>query len=274
MGILNAVGDAIQGVSNLTRGALGGSLAQPNFSLFGTNIPGVPLVSFRNHFIRSMETWIGAIPLRTQFIVLFDGFPIGLNSDILQGLEPTQGDRKGFDIDRAKAFLTSYPAQSIAGCIFAQGANIPDDVTSSTVANIPNNRGFIPGRISGNRNPFQPLTLQFRETNSSFVDHVIRPWTILGSHAGLVARDGNNKPELNPKCNITIIQYTRSFQKVSQIPRKIWNFYDCMPTSVASRNLTYDAEAMEQYSTQWYYSRYTVADNLYLPLPDLLDKLF
>ncbi len=274
MGILNAVGDAIQGVSNLTRGALGGSLAQPNFNIFGTNIPGVPLVSFRNNFIRSMETWIGALPLRTQWIVLIDRFPAGLNSNILQTLEPIQGDKRGFDIDRAKAFLTSYPAQSMVGCIFAQGADIPDDTNATAVANIPNNRGFIPGRISGNRSAFNPLTLQFRETNSSFIDHVIRPWVILGSHAGLVARDSNNSPELDPKCNITIVQYTRSFQKVSQIPRKVWHFYDCMPTSVANRNLTYDTESMDVYTSQWYYSRYTVTDNLYLPLPDLIDKLF
>lgn len=274
MGILNAATDALKGVSNLTRGALGGSLAQPNFSLFGTNIPGVPLVSFRNNFIKSMETWIGAIPLRTQWVVLIDSFPTGLNSDILRGLEPTQGDRKGFDIDRAKAFLTSYPAQGIVGCIFAQGADIPDDTLNTNVATIPNNRGFIPGRIAGNRSAFNPLTLQFRETNSSFIDSVIRPWVILGSHAGFVARDENNSPELDPRCNITIIQYTRSFQKVSQIPRKIWNFYNCVPTSVASRNLTYDSEQMDMYTSQWYYSNYTVSDNLYLPLPDLIDKLF
>ena len=274
MGILNAANDAIQGVSNLTKGALGGTLAQPNVSLFGTNIPGVPLVSFRNYFIQSMSTWIGAIPLRTQWVVLFDSFPIGLNSDIIRGLEPVQGDKKGFDIDKAKAFVTSYPAQGIVGCIFAQGANIPDDTSPTSVASIPNNRGFIPGVISGKRESFGPLTLQFRETNTSFIDSVIRPWVILGSHAGMVARDENNKPELSPKSNITIVQYTRSYQNISQIPRKVWQFYNCVPTGVGTRNLTYDSESMEQYTTNWSNSHYNVSDNLYLPLPDLIDKLF
>jgi hypothetical protein len=274
MGILNAASNAIQGVSNLTKGALGGTLAQPNINLFGMNIPGVPLVSFRDYFINSMATWVGAVPLRTQWVVLVDRFPVGLNTDILQGLEPIQGDKKGFDIDRAKSFLTSYPSQSVVGCIFAQGVDIPDDVLQTSVATIPNNRGFIPGRISGNRSEFSPLTLQFRETNTSFIDHVIRPWVIMASHAGMVARDEKNKPELDPRCNITVLQYTRSYQDVSQIPRKVWNFYNCVPTGVSSRNLTYDAEQMEQYTSQWYYSHYTVSDNLYLPLPDLINKLF
>jgi len=274
MGILNAINNITQGISNLTRGTLGGSLAQPNIQLFGTNIPGVPLVSFRDVFLKSMESWVGAIPLRTQYIVLFDGFPSGLNTTVLQQLERVSGDRRGFNIDRAKAFLTSYPAQSIVGCIFAQGAQIPDDLQQTSVAEIDNNRGFIPGRISGKRDQFAPLTLEFRETNASFIDSVIRPWVILGSHAGLVKRDDNNNPSLNPTTNVTIIQYTRSFQGLSQIPRKVWRYYNCLPTSVASRNLTYDAEQMEVYASNWNYSNYEVLDNLYLPLPDLIDKLF
>lgn len=274
MGILNAANNALKGISNLTKGALGGSLAQPNVDLFGLNIPGVPLVSFRDAFLRSMETWIASIPLRTQYIIFFDTFPVGLNSNIIRELEPTDGAKRDFDISRAKAFLTAYPFQGINGCIFAQGVNIPDDTLQTAVAPIDNNRGFIPGRISGNRDAFAPLTLEFRETNTSFIDSVIRPWVILASHAGLVARDDNNKPELDPRCNITIVQYTRSFQGVSQIPRKVWHYYNCVPTGVSSRNLTYDAESMEQYQTTWTYSHYGVADNLYLPLPDLIDKLF
>ena len=274
MGILDSVNKVVQGVSNLTQGGLGGSLAQPNFQLFGTNIPGVPLVSFRNSFLKSMESWIGAIPLRTQFIIFFDSFPVGLNTKILQSLERTAGDKKGFDINRAKRLLTAYPLQGINGCMFAQGANIPDDISEPESASIEFNRGFIPGVIGGNRAAFSPLTLNFRETNSSFVDSVVRPWTILGAHAGMVARDKRNKPELDPKANVTIVQYSRSFQKLSQIPRKVWHFYNCVPTSVTSRNLSYDTEAMETFNTQWSYSHYSVQDNLYLPLPDLFDKLF
>ena len=84
MGILNAANNALKGISNLTKGALGGSLAQPNVDLFGLNIPGVPLVSFRDAFLRSMETWIASIPLRTQYIIFFDTFPVGLTLILLE----------------------------------------------------------------------------------------------------------------------------------------------------------------------------------------------
>lgn len=270
---LNNLNNAVQGISNLTNGAVGGSLAQPNINLFGVNIPGVPLVSFRDYFLKQMESWISAIPLRTQWIVLFDSFPVGLNTSILQSFEPAAaGDKKNFNINRAKAFLTSFPLQGVAGCIFAQGVDIPDDTLQTSHAPILNNRGFIPGVIGQGREPFQNLTMQFRETNTSFTDHVIRPWTILTSHAGLVAREPNDP--LNPKCNITIVQYTRSYQDVSQIPRKVWRFYNCAPVSTSNRNLTYDAESLEMLSTRWIFSHYGVADNLFLPLPKIIDKLF
>ena len=51
-----------------------------------------------------MESWIGAIPLRTQFIVFFDTFPAGLNSDIIRGLEPSDGAKRDFDIDFDRDF--------------------------------------------------------------------------------------------------------------------------------------------------------------------------
>mgnify|MGYP003133784207 CR=1 FL=1 len=272
MGILKSASNALQGIANKT--GLGiGDIVQPNLSLFGLNIPGVPLVGFRDVFLKSMETWIGAIPLRTQYIMFFDNFPVGLNTSMIKGLEPNSNSQD-FDIDRAKRFLTSFPAQKVSGCIFAQGIVIPDDTLETSVAPIMNNRGFIPGRISGQRAQLNELQVEFRETNSSFIDHVIRPWVILSSHAGLVARDEQNEPEKDPKCNITIVQYTRSFQKISQIPRKVWHFYNCVPTSVSQRQLTYDAESMDTYASNWAYSHYGVTDNLYLPLPDLIDKLF
>jgi len=46
--ILNSVNNAIRGVTNPINSIVGGTLAQPGLSLFGTNLPGTPLVSFRD----------------------------------------------------------------------------------------------------------------------------------------------------------------------------------------------------------------------------------
>lgn len=279
MSILNAAGNAA-----LAFGTLGNitgqnsTLAQPSATLLGLNVPGVPLVSFRDYFLASMESWITTIPLRTQFVALIHSFPAGLNTSMIQSLEIIDAAKKDFNIDAAKKALTSAPLQKIVGCLFLQGADIPSESLSPGAAAIENNRGFIQGSILNGRESFAntPLTLQFRETNTSFTDSVMRPWLILAAHSGYVARDLNNPAERlkDPKCNITLIQYSRSYQKISQVPRKIWNFYGCVPIGLGpSRNLTYDTEEMESYAVPFLYDHYGVQDNLYLPLPDLIRRV-
>ena len=271
-GILNAVGNAAAGLATLGSLNNPGSLAAPSIITSNIAIPGIPLISFRDYFLTTMESWVTTIPLRTQYIALFDSFPSLLNTNILQQLEPVQGNKAGFDIDKAKATLTSYPLQGIVGCIFLDGVNIPDDNLGSASASIENNRGFIQGSILEGRSAFanNNLALQFRETNTSFIDMVMRPWVILASHKGYVA---TKTPAESIKTNITIIQYSRTYQNISQIPRKVWNYYDCVPLSVGTRNLSYDTEQVDKYDVPFIYDRYTVESNLYIPLPDIISKI-
>ena len=46
-----------------------------------------------------------------------------------------------------------------------------------------------------------------------------------------------------------------------------------MPTSVGNTNLTYDQESLEIANTTWAFSNYAVENNLYLPLPDIINKI-
>jgi len=272
-GILNAATNAAAGLATFQSLGSNLSLAQTNATLLGANIPGIPLISFRDYFLTSMESWVSTIPLRTQFIALFERFPVGINTNILRGLEGTDYP----DINNAKTALASYPLQNVVGCMFLQGADIPTETLAATSAPIDHGRGFLQGSILDNRDPFSNnnLTLQFRETNTSFTDFIIRPWLILAAHNGYVARNMNDSSEAlkNPKTNIILVQYSRSYQNISQIPRKVWKFYDCVPLGLSTRNLTYDTESMEQYSVPFLYDRYTVENNLYIPLPDLISKI-
>ena len=276
-GILNSINNAIQGVSNATNGLVGGSLAQPGLSLLGTNLPGVPLISFRDRFLDSLSQWTTSIPLNTQFIVLVDNFPAGLTTNVLQNLEPIV-QRTGFDIDLPKNVSINYKNQGIVGCIFANGFNIGDDSVEAGAAEIPNNRGFIQGTILKDRSDFaqNKFTLSLRETNTSFIDFVIRPWVIMASHFGYVARYMNNPVEAlkNPKTNITVVQYTRSSAGLSQIPRKTWRFYNCVPTTVSTRDYQYgEDESIKNFDTSWVYDKYEVNSNLYMNVDELIKAI-
>tara|TARA_E500000318_G_C3561318_1_gene213588 strand:+ start:625 stop:1470 length:846 start_codon:yes stop_codon:yes gene_type:complete len=273
--ILNSVNNVIRGVSNPVNTLVGGTLAQPGLSLFGTNLPGSPIVSFRDSFLNSLSQWSTSIPLNTQFIVLIDNFPAGLSTQVIRNLEPVVNSN-GFDINLAKATTTNFKNQGMVGCIFANQFNVPDDSVVADKATIKNNRGFIPGSILKNRNNFGNFSLSLRETNTSFVDFVMRPWVIMSSHYGLVARNPEDENERlkDPKTNLTVVQYTRSKEGLSQIPRKTWRFYNCVPTSIASRDYKNDeSEGVKNFTTTWTFDNYEISSNLYLSVEEMLKNI-
>lgn len=173
-----------------------------------------------------------------------------------------KSDNPGWDIDQGKAEITKDRYMKTGegkqhGVILAQGVVLPGESFQVRDVPISNNMGFIPGKVSGDRSGLQPLVIQFRETNRSFPDLVIRPWIILASHVGLVARDTNDTR--NIKCNISVVQLAKTYQYTPLIERKIWRYYNCVPTSIDSKELVYEnASNLDLYTTHWHYSHYTI----------------
>jgi hypothetical protein len=256
-------------------------LTQPQLGeLFGFNIQGAPLVSTRDYFLLQLESWLTAIPLQSQWIVLIQPFPQCINTNILQGLERTGGEYKNYNIDQAKNLLTSYAFQKVNGCLFAQSVTLPDEKMNTTKATIGQEgaqRGFLPGIISSGRTPSNSLTISFLETNTSFTDFIIRPWVIAAEHFGFVARENDTvtrRDYRNVKSTIYVLQYTRTFQNVSMIPRKVWTFFNCAPVSVNTQTLGYDEpNTVPTISTGWTYTDYALSNSLYLPLPNIIDRI-
>lgn len=273
---LNGLGQNITGLFTGTNP----SFAPQITDLFGFNIPGVPLISVRDYFLVQMESWFTSIPNSTQWIIVIDKYPSALRTSVIQGLERTSGNKKGFDIDSAKNILASFPLQKIIGCLFAHEATIPTEQYDVMTATVQNNRGFLPGILGSGRassgQDFPSLVVDFKETNTSFIDFVIRPWVILGSHFGMAARPGDTETTrdfYNMKCNMTLFQFSRTIQGISMIPRKVFNFYNCVPYQVNEQTLDYTDERLISYSTRWTYSHYTVENNLYLPIADIVNRI-
>jgi len=257
--------DLIDPTGNALQGLLG--------SIGGASFAGIPTTSSRDYFLSLMEDWYAAIPLRTQWLVLFDHFPIAITSSILQSLERTGADKKGWDVDQAVTELTSYGYQNVIGCVFVQGVQIPEEGNSNEYTAIDNNRGFLAGLVGGDRRPYNnQLNLEFRETNTSFVDFVIKPWMFLSAHYGLVARSSQESYK-NVKSTIYIIEFGKTMQGISMVPRKTWKFYNCVPTTVDAYQLQYSEERMVTYSNGWNFTNYTLENNLDTGVPQILANL-
>ena len=270
---LNALGNNFTGLATGTN-----PLFAPQVTnLFGFNIPGVPIISVRDYFLFQMESWFTSIPNSSQWIIVVDNYPAALRTSIIQGLERTDGSKKGFDINTATTILNSYPLQRVIGCLFAHSITIPTEQFDVISTSVPNNRGFLPGILGGGRSTEPPtLVIDFRETNTSFIDFVVRPWVILASHFGMVARPNDvrgRKDFKNMKVNMTLLEYTRTYHSISMIPRKVFNFYNCVPYQVSEQSLDYTDDKLITYSTRWTYSNYTVENNLYLPIADIVNRI-
>lgn len=278
----NPLSNALNSIIGNVKGIFTGRnpLTQPQVGeLFGFNIQGAPLVSTRDYFLLQLESWLTAIPLQSQWIVLIQPFPVCINTNILQGLERTGGDSKNFNVDRARGLLTSFPFQRVNGCIFAQGVQIPSETMGVQKASITTGaqRGFLPGIVSSGRSNEHTLNIDFLETNTSFTDFIIRPWVIAGEHFGFVARENdttNSRDIRNVKSTVYVMEYSRTYQNVSMIPKKVWTFFNCSPISVRSYNLGYvEPNTAPRMTTQWTYTNYAVANSLYLPLPDIINRI-
>ena len=256
------------------------SFAPQVASLFGYNIPGKPLVSARDYFLSQMTSWLTTAAMTTQWVVIIERFPYALNSTFIQQLERVDGGKGGFNITPAVEALTSYPNQRVIGCLFTHSVTIPAEQYSVESVSVTNNRGFLPGVIAGGRSTEPPsLVLEFRETNGSFADSVIRPWSILTSHYGLTVRPGdyysligNLYDDKNMKTNIAVLQYAKTLKDISMVPRKAWYFFNAAPYNVSEQTLEYSEEKLQVMTTRWTYTNYTVTDSLYLPLGSIIDN--
>jgi len=80
---------------------------------------------------------------------------------------------------------------------------------------------------------------------------------ILTSHVGLAARPPTD--DRNIKANISIVQLAKTYQYTPLVERKVWRFYNCVPTSIDSKELTYqDGNNFDIFTTQWHYTHYTI----------------
>lgn len=299
MAISNVFGSALGNSSNIA------NLGQLNANVGGVNLPIMPVISNRDYFLSILNTWIGSIPTNNQFVVIFESFPTAVvsnwgigslvsgatntinrlgsalgvadvNLTQFQKLEPIDNDTEAWANESANSILTSYPFQRIVGCVFAQEFNIPGlDMAYAENIGVANNGGLLPGVVINHRQGYANtnLTLGFLETNTSFVDLVIRPWTVMVSHYGLTARPPELQHE-NIKTNVIVIEYTRSKSDTSQIPRKVWTFIDCAPLDVGSRqNTMKQSNDVKTYQTRWVFRKYNVKHNMYTSIEDVYKEI-
>lgn len=184
-----------------------------------------------------------SLPKGAQWVLVFEGAYISNDERLVPGNEivPVTAIKNGvqyeprqWDIDGGLRTILTKDYQQTKGCLFAQAVQIPGESMVANPEGVQMN-GFIRTFSGGGRNPFANLQISFLETNVSFVDNVIRPWTIATAHLGLIARSG---PE-NYRCNISVYKLgVISSNQTPYIACK-YTFFGACPIEVSGEEYNY-----------------------------------
>ena len=248
-------------------------------------------INIRKHFFDVLESWEAVPPLNSLWVVFFKVPDIVTDDAMAAWGEHIIGITGSESVDLARGRLLTDKFQKTVGCAFAQTVQIPQEQINMERVGIQNMRGFVPTPIITTRQQFASVNIEFLETNISFVDFLMRPWAILGSHFGSIARGPGKVPgsekerPISLSTDMLVINLSRAgFKpKVTQdsngehviendrgfIPRKIWIFHGCQPVTIDSQRFTYSTDTtVERRNVEFMFKRYQVY------LPSKMESLF
>ena len=208
------------------------------------------------YFHRAMCSWALNIPLNFQWVAVITAKnKTNLFNQIQQvvpSLEPA-----GWNTSASVDDTWTAATQDVIGCIFAQGVNLPGENINVQHVGIDSGsgRGFINSPIITGRAEFTSLDMGFLETNRSFVDGVLRPWSILVAHKGLIAS------QHSIKANIDVYELAKNGDCNPTIIRKAWHFEDCAPINISPEEKTYNSNSdYPKRQANFVYNSYYVTD--------------
>lgn len=192
------------------------------------------------YFNKMICQWAYNIPMKFSWVMVINAhnkeYLINKIKKTIPSYEPP-----GWNVAGMTDATWTDATQNVVGCIFAQGVSIPGENVNLDYAGVSegSNRGFINAPIINGRSNFDLLEAGFLETNRSFVDGVLRPWSILVAHEGLMARSRDR----SIKADIAVYQLARNGECSPNIIRKAFIYYDCAPVFISPEQLEYSSSS-------------------------------
>lgn len=214
------------------------------------------------YFNEILNKWPTAIALESQWFCYFDistvtAIQSNFNNLIKNFESGSQWNIPQSTISNLTNANNQSQTQNLIGCVFAREVSLPGESVKAANQGL-DYGGYQAPVTSDGRSPYKNLTVVFHETNSSFIDFVIRPWIIAVGYYGLVTRANQN---VNVKADIAQMIYLgKTGPKSPSIFRKAVNFYNIFPISFNGLRNTYATEGMQYTSVTFAYDYYSVVD--------------
>jgi hypothetical protein len=134
------------------------------------------------HFLNAViSSKVGSINRGSLWVVVFENLG-AISSTIDTALA---WENQEWKIEAARNAVLGTEFQEANGCVFCSSIDLPgDSLVVNPGGNIQSN-AFIRSYVGEGRNQFPELRMTFLDTNVSFVDNFLRPWSIATGTFGL-----------------------------------------------------------------------------------------
>ena len=220
----------------------------------------MPQRSPYEYYLELLGKWPTSIALASQWLVHinFDGVS-GLMSSL--GNTIKNKENNGWSIDQSVTNKlidgsVQYSTQNMTGCVFARQVGLPGENIEASNAGLEYG-GYMAPATANTRGKYEPLSLTLLETNASFLDFVIRPWTIMVGYNGLVARAPKSSKYVKAPF-INVIMYAKTDSQLDI--RKIYTFENAAPINIGGETYSYTEEGLRYTDVKFVYDRYYILD--------------
>jgi len=228
-----------------------------------------------NYYLSLLGKWPTNIALASQWFIYFDFSSVNALSVSLQtqlrNRESTFSDQGWTYSKNVTKYLLDgnlqYRDENLTGCVFSNQVKLPQEQITAGNNGL-SYGGFMPPATASTRRPYSTLTVNFLETNASFLDLILRPWLILVGYNGLVARASDSPKKV--KCNyVDVVMMAKTGVGNRPGIRKIHRFYNVAPISIDGEDYSYMPDGLKYSNVSFVYDGYFVLD---ADTPDLLNR--
>lgn len=222
-------------------------------------------VSPYEYYLELLGNWSTGVALPTLWFCTFDLGSVGclgnLSSQISR-YESSMGSNGWKISNDTVRYLTSpklnYASGNLMGCVFVKQVDIPSESINVNMGSL-GYGGYMTPATASERKQYNELKVTFLETNASFIDMVIRPWTILVGYNGLVARSRNSPKNVKASiCDMVMLAKTGAYSPLGI--RKIYRFYNVAPYQVSGESYSHASDTLKTTGVSFAYDGYTVLD--------------
>ena len=216
-----------------------------------------------SYYLDILGEWPTGIALASQWLVYFDFNSVNaLTNTFEENLRSREyGSGWKYNKDVTKYLLDGRLQASVSnmvGCVFARQVTLPSENVDAGNVGLSYGGYQAPATSSG-REKYQSFNVTFLETNSSFLDNIIRPWIVSVGYNGLIARPKSSSKYV--KSNVAdVVMYAKAGAYNPMVVRKIVRFYNVAPISLQGETYSHQEEGLRYSDVKFVYDRYAIID--------------